>query len=190
MSILTTKQDLPDPIDKSCLDLSDENSRNKFREDLQALQKRMDPVLDTQAREMDFIDFINRIVMEMEKCAKSINDQSSDEVDKAISASLSVADKVFKKTKRDVNKIGNLTDNVKRDRTVAIILKDLDAGMLEVTAPILSLPRSNVFRETVIRCSLPKFENMRDVLSTKVRKAHESATQKHQTRAGHSCVVA
>ncbi|KAH0343808.1 hypothetical protein KCU83_g8618, partial [Aureobasidium melanogenum] len=144
MSILTTKQDPPGPTDGSCLNPSDENPRDKFREDLQVLQKRIDPVLDTQARETDFIDFVNRMVVEMEKCAKSINDQSFDEVDKAISASLSVADKVFKKTKRDINKIGKLTDNVKRDRMVAITRKDLDAGMLEVTAPILSLPSSKI----------------------------------------------
>jgi hypothetical protein len=98
--------------------------------------------------------------------------------------------KVFRRTKKDINKIGKLTDNVKRDKMVAIALKDLDAGMLDVSAPILSLPRSNVFRETVIRCSLPRFDNMKIILSTKVRKAHESANQKHQTKAGHSCVVA
>lgn len=98
--------------------------------------------------------------------------------------------KVFRRTKKDINKIGKLTDNVKRDKMVAIALKDLDAGMLDVTAPILSLPRCNVFRETVIRCSLPRFDNMKIILSTKLRKAHESANQKHRTKAGYSCVVA
>ncbi|KAG9596115.1 hypothetical protein KCU77_g5317, partial [Aureobasidium melanogenum] len=210
MSIPASNQNLSGPIDKPCLDPTEQNPWKKSKEDLQRLKKRIDPVFDVQAREMDFIDFVDRMVgrverlsdkhaglglhgkqvMEMEKCAKSINDQSSDEVDKAISASLSVADKVFKKTKKDINKIGKLTDNVKRDKMVAIILKDLDAGMLDVTAPILGLPKSNVFRETVIRCSLPRFDNMKNTLSTKIRKAHESANQKHQKKGGFPCVVA
>ncbi len=82
---------------------------------------------------------LGKQVVEIERFAKSINDQSSEEVDKAISASLSIADvraralypvrsrgsansgiqKVFRRTKRDINKIGKLTDNVKRDRMVA-----------------------------------------------------------------------
>ncbi|KAH0028575.1 hypothetical protein KCU78_g3596, partial [Aureobasidium melanogenum] len=210
MSIPATNQNLPGPIDQPCLVPTQGNPWKKFKEDLQGLQKRIDPKLDAQAREMDLNNFANRMVghteklsdkhaelgllgkqvVELERFAKSINDQSSEEVDKTISVSLSIADKVFRRTKRDINKIGKLTDNVKRDKMVAIALKDLDAGMLDVTAPILSLPRCNVFRETVIRCSLPRFDNMKIILSTKLRKAHESANQKHQTKAGYSCVVA
>lgn len=62
--------------------------------------------------------------------------------------------------------------------------------MLDVTAPILNLPRSNVFRETVIRGSLPRFDNMKRILSTKVKEAQKSADCKHETKTGYSCVFA
>lgn len=112
MSIFTTEKNLAGLLDKPCLDLTDENPWKKFKEDLEALQKRVDAVLDAQARALDLSNFAGRMVgyierlsnkhaelgllikqvVEMEKCAKAINDQSSDELDKAISASLSVAD--------------------------------------------------------------------------------------------------
>ncbi|KAG9551574.1 hypothetical protein KCU71_g5255, partial [Aureobasidium melanogenum] len=122
MSIPATNQNLPGPIDKPCLVSTKGNPWKKFKEDLQGLQKRIDPVLDAQAREMDLSNFANRMVghteklsdkhaelgllgkqiVEMERFAKSINDQSSEEVDKAISASLSIADRVFRRTKKDI----------------------------------------------------------------------------------------
>lgn len=112
MSISTTKQNLPGPVEKPCLDLTDENPWKKLKEDLEALQKRIDTVLDAQARAMDLSNFAIRMVghtqrlsdkhaelgslvnqlVDIEKCAKSINDQSSDEIERAISASLSIAD--------------------------------------------------------------------------------------------------
>ncbi|KAG9799591.1 hypothetical protein KCU95_g1397, partial [Aureobasidium melanogenum] len=160
MSIPTARPDSLGPTDKPCLDLTDGDSWKDFKEDLQALHKRIDTVLDAQARAMDLGNFANRMVghterlsdkhaeldllgkqvVEMEKCARLINDQSSDEVNKAISASLSIADKVVKKTKKDIIKIGRLADNVKRDKKVAKTLKSLEVGMLDVTAPILNLP--------------------------------------------------
>ncbi|KAG9852798.1 hypothetical protein KCU98_g11407, partial [Aureobasidium melanogenum] len=160
MSIPTARPNSLGPTDRPCLDLTDGNSWKEFKEDLHALRKRIDTVLDAQARAMDLGNFANRMVghterlsdkhaeldllgkqvVEMEKCARLINDQSSDEVNKAISVSLSIADKVVKKTKKDIIKIGRLADNVKRDKMVAKTLKSLEVGMLDVTAPILNLP--------------------------------------------------
>lgn len=62
--------------------------------------------------------------------------------------------------------------------------------MLDVATPILSLPRSNVFRETMVRGSLPKFDEMKDVLSAKVKDAQRSAERKRREKTAHSCVVA
>lgn len=98
--------------------------------------------------------------------------------------------KVLERTIKDIIKIGKLADNVKRDRRVAKTLKNLDAGMLDVTAPVLNLPKSNVFRETVIRCSLPIFDEMKRILSRKVKEAQKSADRKSETKTGRSCVFA
>lgn len=96
----------------------------------------------------------------------------------------------MKNVLKDVKKIAKLVDDIKRGKKVAKTLKSLDAGMLDVAAPILNLPRSNVFRETMIRGSFPKFDNMKDVLSAKVKEAQRSAIRKQRAKTGHDCVVA
>ncbi|KAG9696667.1 hypothetical protein KCU95_g2071, partial [Aureobasidium melanogenum] len=187
MSISTQKLILYGFIYKPCLKTTEERPWKKFKEDLQAAQNRFDTVLDAQARGMDLMNFTNHMIAEMEKFAKSVHDQSFDEIKEAISASLFIADKVIGNVSKDIKKIAKLVNDVKRDQKVAKTLKNLDAGMLDVATPILSLPRSNVFRETMIRGSLPKFDKMKDVLSAKVKEAQRSATCKKRAKSGHSC---
>ncbi|KAH0361043.1 hypothetical protein KCU65_g8976, partial [Aureobasidium melanogenum] len=190
MFISTQKLILYGPVDKPCPETTEERPWKKFKADLQASQKRIDTVLDAQARGMDLMNFTNHLFVEMEKCAKSIHEQSYDEIEEAISASLCIAERVVENIFKNVKKIAKLVNDVKRDKKVAKTLKNLDTGMLDVTAPILNLPRSNVFRETMIRGSLPKFDNMKDLLSAKVKEAQRSAERKQRAKTRHSCVVA
>lgn len=113
MSISTQKLILYGANDKPCHDTTEERPWKKFKGDLQVVQNRSDTVLDAQARGMDLMNFTNHMVChhvprlsdkyaqlnllrnqiaEMEKYAKSVHDQSFDEIKEAISASLFIAD--------------------------------------------------------------------------------------------------